>query len=234
MKENEKSIGIKQEETNIINRYQKRINNEIYEIIGKKMFFIFYSLAEKELIFSKIIKNKFSSVKNLNIIEIGAGTGGNLLFFKKIGFKWENIFANELLTERVVLLKENLPASIIHSGNALDLNYSEYFNVVYQSTVFTSILNYDIKKLLADKMFAMTKPGGIVLWYDFKYNNPSNKDVKGVGKSEIKNLFPIAKKIDFFPVTLAPPIGRRTGRLYPIINFFFPFLRTHLIAVIHK
>jgi hypothetical protein len=73
-----------------------------------------------------------------------------------------------------------------------------------------------------------------MIWYDFKYNNPNNLDVKGVGKTEIKKFFPKAKKIIFHNVTLAPPIGRRVGKMYNLINFLFPFLRTHVIAEIYK
>lgn len=80
----------------------------------------------------------------------------------------------------------------------------------------------------------MAKENGLILWYDFKYNNPSNKDVKGVNKREIKELFPDAKKIIFHNVTLAPPIGRRVGKFYNLVNLLFPFLRTHIIAEIYK
>jgi hypothetical protein len=83
-------------------------------------------------------------------------------------------------------------------------------------------------------MFAMTKKDGLILWYDFKYNNPKNKDVKGIGKNKIRELFKQAKTIEFHNVTLAPPIGRKVKRFYNLVNFLFPFLRTHVIAVIKK
>ena len=51
------------------------------------------------------------------------------------------------------------------------------------------------------------KPDGIILWYDFIYNNPSNPDVKRVSKKEIINLFSGVDNIQFYKVTLAPPIG---------------------------
>lgn len=215
-------------------RYARRKNNEVYDTLGEYFYYNFLSVNERDLKLASIIKSKFGFTYDLKMLEIGAGAGNNLLFFKRIGFNWRNIFANELLEDRSLILKENFPSSIVHSGNAVELNYKEYFDIVFQSTVFTSILRPEIKKMLADKMFAMTKPGGIILWYDFMYNNPSNKDVKGVGKSEVRALFSDALKIDIYPVTLAPPIGRRIGKFYPVVNFIFPFLRTHLIAVIHK
>lgn len=157
-----------------------------------------------------------------------------MLAMKRFGFEWCNIYANELLDDRVAILDKNIPNTNIYSGDALKLNFENYFDVVFQSTVFTSILDFDFKKLLAQKMWDMTKENGLVLWYDFKYDNPSNKDVKGVGRDEIKKLFPNSKKIVFHNVTLAPPIGRRVGKLYNFFNILFPFLRTHIVAEIYK
>jgi len=130
------------------------------------------------------------------------------------------------------LLKKNLPISLILEGNALDLNSEKMFDIVFQSTAFTSILNEKFKREIALKMMRMVKHNGIIRWYEFKFNNPKNQDVKGISKSEIKELFKEAKEIEFFNVTLAPPIGRKIGKYYPFINFLFPFLRTHLITVI--
>jgi hypothetical protein len=95
-----------------------------------------------------------------------------------------------------------------------------------------NMLDPGFRRELALKMMQMVKADGLILWYDFKYDNPYNKNVKGVTKNEIRKLFMEAGEIKFYSVTLAPPIGRRISTLYNLINFVFPFLRTHLIAVI--
>ena len=216
---------------NIKKRYEKRKLNKKVENI----WFFKYVQYERELKYFEIIKDNFTKLKDKTILEIGAGSGDNLIAFKRFGFKWNNIYANELLEDRVKVLKENLPISNIYPGDALELKFEDKFDIVFQSTVFTSILDDDFKQKLANKMYDMTKMGGgVVMWYDFKYNNPNNPDVKGVDKNEIKKLFPKAKKIIFHNVTLAPPIGRRIGKFYNIINFLFPFLRTHIVAEIYK
>jgi hypothetical protein len=97
--------------------------------------------------------------------------------------------------------------------------------------VFTSVLDDNFRKELALKMISMVKPNGIILFYDFKYNNPANKNVKRVSPRDIRNLFS-SKHIKFYSVTLAPPISRKIGRFYNLINILFPFLRTHLVSVI--
>ncbi len=212
-------------------RYERR--KALYE---KQYFYATaYTLFERELQYKRLIFNIFGSdLTNLKILEVGAGIGDNLLFFHRLGFKLENIFGNELLPERGVLLKEKTGNSKnINIGNALDLEFENDFDIVFQSLVFTSILDSDFRKDLAAKMISMTKKNGIILFYDFKYNNPANKDVKKISRKEIRILFK-NYKVDFVNVTLAPPIARRVGRFYGIVNFLFPFFRTHMISVIYK
>ncbi|MCK5843658.1 MAG: hypothetical protein KAG97_03050, partial [Victivallales bacterium] len=69
----------------------------------------------------------------------------------------------------------------------------------------------------------------------FAFDSPSNPDVKGVKKREIRELFaPWSCSIK--KVTLAPPIARRAVPFCWLfaekLETFCPFLRTHLIAKI--
>jgi len=85
-------------------------------------------------------------------------------------------------------------------------------------------------------MWALTKPGGGVLWYDFVYNNPRNPDVRSVPLHRIRALFPVGK-IYPWKLTLAPPLSRRVTRLHPALYHVFnllPSLRTHLLCWIRK
>lgn len=212
-------------------RYQKRKQHSFSQYSTYTNFIV----KKRQKKYKGIICSKFDDVSRLKLIEIGAGGGGNLDFFKELEILPQNIYANELLEDRVQVLEKYHNDVHILPGDAIqiDSNLDNYFDVVFQSTVFTSILDIEFKKTLADKMWKLLKPGGIILWYDFQFDNPKNKDVKGVKKKEIIQLFPQAKKFDFSKTTLAPPIGRRVGKLYPIFNGF-PFLKTHLIAVIEK
>jgi SAM-dependent methyltransferase len=240
-----------QEVSAIRERYARRDTRKCKAIYDRHFLTGLYCKNEREVAYAQIIRRIFGDdLSKRKIIEIGAGTGGNLLFFQYLGFRWGNIYANELLEERFNLLKMRiLPAPVLIShiadlqelttevciqGDALQLPYKEEFDIVLQSTVFTSILDENFRKALANKMFEMLKPGGMILSYDFTYNNPSNKDVRKLTKTEIKKLFPNHSEIQFKKVTLAPPIARRTGKLYDLINFLFPVLRTHLIAAIKK
>jgi len=129
-----------------------------------------------------------------------------------------------------IVHEERINKSALKNINFNNLTFSDFSQKIFDQSF--DKLSFKIK--LAVKMFDMVKDNGLILWYDFKYNNPKNPDVKGVGKNEIKKLFPEAKKIIFYNVTLAPPIGRRIGKFYNVFNFLFPFFRTHIIAEIYK
>ncbi len=158
--------------------------------------------------------------------------------FIRFGFSPENLIGNELLPERVEAAQKNLPVLCkVEEGDASLLNFPpENFDIIYQSVVFSSLLDDAFQEKLAQTMWQWVKPGGGILWYDFIYNNPNNNDVRGVSLSRIKELFPEAK-ITTKRVTLAPPISRRVTKFHPSLYTLFnllPFLRTHVMCYIQK
>ncbi len=164
------------------------------------------------------------------VLEIGAGQGDNVSLLRMCGFT--DIVLNELLPDRIRAIKERHPKLQVYAGNAIDLKIDEQFDCIFQSTVFTSILHASDRQALAAKMWSLLKPGGVILWYDFIYNNPKNSGVRKVSVSEVKSLFPESAQREIMKITLAPPIGRRVGKLYSLFNL--PLLRSHILAVFHK
>jgi hypothetical protein len=214
-------------ESDIVKNYAERSVGDLYNSVYSK-----YAGKEVKDYFIKQCQKFISKISEAKILEIGAGQGNNVATFLEAGFKKENIFANELLQERLVALHSKVLQQNIFSGNAINIDYNLKFNCIYQSTVFTSILNNDDRKNLAKKMWEILEVDGLIFWYDFIYNNPKNKQVKKVTMEEIRLLFPTAKKITFQKITLAPPIGRRVGKFYNWFNW--SFLRSHVFAVIEK
>jgi len=215
--------------------YAKRKVVESKAISTARQRYTAYAIGERDRIITRIMRNAFTSFEDIQMIEIGAGYGGNLWLFKELGLRWEGIWANELLPDRVEAIRKNLPElKNIEEGDACVLNHPAKFDLIFLSTVLTSILDMDFKIKLCQKVLEMAKPGGRVLIYDFRYNNPANAAVKGIGKRELIELFSGAANIEFHKTTLAPPVGKRIGGLYPLFNSLFPFLRTHLITLITK
>lgn len=174
----------------------------------------------------------------LDILEIGCGSGSNLLEWMQWGAAPERLVGNELLADRLAHARRRLPAAVrLLGGDATQLPVAEAsFDIVHQSTVFSSLLDDAFQQRLADAMWRWVAPGGGVLWYDFTVDNPANPDVRGVPVRRIRELFAHGQ-LSFERVTLAPPIARRVVRLHPAFYTVFnavPLLRTHVLAWIGK
>ncbi len=175
---------------------------------------------------------------SLKLAEVGAGAGGNLLELLRAGCRPENLIGIELLAERVEMARSVLPVALrFEAGDAMAVNIEPAsLDVVYQAVVFSSLLDDDFQNRLASRMWEWVKPGGAVLWYDFTYDNPSNKDVRGVTLARVRELFPQGR-IRSKRITLAPPIARRVAAWHPALYSWFnllPLLRTHLLCWIEK
>lgn len=220
-------------------RYAKRNTQKHHDLYSPLHGYVYLGMQEKERSIIRLI-NIFGlqPVENKRVLEIGCGSGSNLLDLIRIGFHPENLVGNELLEERAVIARNRLPAATtIMLGDAAEIDIrSGSFDMVYQSTVFTSLLDDDFQQKLADRMWMLVKPGGGILWYDFIYNNPSNPDVKGMPLRRVRELFPKGQ-FTVRRLTLAPPISRRVSRIHPSLYTLFnllPFLRTHILCWIQK
>jgi SAM-dependent methyltransferase len=177
-------------------------------------------------------------LSGLKLLEVGCGAGGNLLELLRLGFAPAHLSGIELLPERLALARAVLPEALpLLAGDALQAPVPQQsLDIVYVSTVFSSLLDDAYQQRLADAMWAWLKPGGAVLCYDFTIDNPRNPDVRGVPLARLRALFPQGR-ITHRRVTLAPPLARAVTRIHPGLYGWFnalPVLRTHVLAWIAK
>ncbi len=168
-------------------------------------------------------------------LEVGYGRLGWLGELITWSVREPSLAGMELDPVRAAEARRRLPAADLRVGDACDLPWADAsFRLVIASTVFTSVLEDDVRQRLAAEIGRVLAPGGALLWYDFRADNPRNPHVRGIGRRELRALFPqLAGEIR--SATLAPPLSRW---IVPWSHWLattletVPLLRTHLIAVL--
>ena len=169
-------------------------------------------------------------------LEVGYGRLGWLGDLISWGVREGSLAGIELDAERAAVARAVLPAADLRVGDAAELPWPDgSFQLAIASTVFTSVLDPASRRRLAGEIERALSPGGALLWYDFRVN-PSNPNVRAIGRSELRSLFPGLSGV-VRSVTLAPPLTRRIApwsHLLATLLERLPLLRGHLIAVLVK
>jgi SAM-dependent methyltransferase len=199
---------------------------------------LFLIQGRERLLLTRLKQYGFASLDTKRVLEIGCGTGYWLREFVKWGARPEHIVGIDLLPDRVAEAKRLCPGALtVESGSAAELSFPDKtFDLVLQSTVFTSVLDSGMKQRMAAEMLRVLKRDGLILWYDYHVNNPRNPDVRGVKRKEIYQLFP-GCRIQLRRITLAPPLARLLAPhswLACYVLEKIPWLCTHYLGVIRK
>ncbi len=193
--------------------------------------------SRERLILDLLRKVGLNSLSGHRILEIGCGRGQRLADFQRWGAEPEMIHGIELVSSFVSKAQERYPAYRLAQASAHRLPFLDgVFDIVAQFTVFTSIRDDALRSAIAAEMLRVLRPGGLVLWYDFRYPNPWNSDVRPVSASEIRRLF-AGCALAIRSVTLLPPAARRiAGTSHALCNVLeaLPFLRSHYMVLIRK
>jgi ubiquinone/menaquinone biosynthesis C-methylase UbiE len=170
-------------------------------------------------------------------LEVGFGSLGWLGDLINWRVRETSLHGIELDRERAERAIEILPKADLRIGDAATLPWAnDSFQLVIASTVFTSILNTQVRHLVADEITRVLSPGGALLWYDFAVNNPRNSNVRKVDRKELGELFPLLKG-SIKSLTLAPFLSRLLApKAWPLAVLLeaVPLLHTHLMAVLVK
>lgn len=167
------------------------------------------------------------------ILDLGCSWGAWIRRFVKWGAKPENIYGVDLRPNAIKAVRRLRAKGYVAHGAALPFRDAT-FDLAFAMLVFTSILDSDIRCAVAEEMVRVTKPGGIIILYDFYINNPFNPDVRALTKDEIHKIFR-GHIIRVRRTTLAPPLARFIGNYSLAVCRWLttiPILNTHYITTV--
>lgn len=229
---------MQEEEHRIKDVYERRRSqkSQLYSWFNKGQLFWFQEL-ERALL-GLLSENGIDSLEEKFILDIGCGSGHWIREFLKLGATPENLTGIDLLDWRVDAARRTCPASVrLEHGSAEQLRFSDRsFDVISQFTVFSSILEPSMKQKVASEMLRVLKDDGFIIWYDFFVRDPRNKDVRGMTKKEIRQLFP-GCQVELRRVSLALPIVRLIAPYSWLLCYVLERLKifdTHYLGAIRR
>lgn len=177
-------------------------------------------------------KNNFN-IKKSRILDLGCASGNFTESLLKIGIERKNITGIDCRRKSIENAISKFPKINFKLMDAKNLKFNNSsFDCIIIFTLFSSVLSFDDRLKIATEVKRVLRPNGFIIYYDLRINNPFNKNNIGINKKELFRLFP-EMKIDFFEITLMPPIARNLGFgtrfLYPILTKF-SFLNSHYIC----
>ena len=172
--------------------------------------------------------------KKYKILEIGCGGGGVIKDMINDGFTNFTPVGLDINFSRLKQIKFD---TFIMQGDGSSLPFhDESIDIIIQATVFTSVLDDTKKNTIAKEILRVLKNDGLFLWHDFQYDNPFNKNVKGIRLKEIKKLFPRCS-YEYNSLHANPLIARPISKYSVGIAEFLDrikILHTHLFVKIKK
>jgi 2-polyprenyl-3-methyl-5-hydroxy-6-metoxy-1,4-benzoquinol methylase len=197
------------ENRRIKDAYKRRLENGDYD---RWSLLSAYSMAvkcEREARFTEMVSKTGKKISEIRVLDVGCGRGDFLLFLLQLGVKPSNIHGVDLVESHILEAKVRLPDAVtLRTADLLDeTEVIEKYDIVTCFVVFTSIVDNEYRRRFAGQIRALAKDDGLIVLYDFKYNNPGNSDVRKLTSSDVNGLFD-GYSIRSNSLTVLPILGR--------------------------
>lgn len=179
-----------------------------------------------------------TGIEHLKVLDYGCGNGRWMGRWLAWGATSRNLYGLDVRPEAVDRARKTFPEmnwACSESGVAPFAAGS--FDVVVQNLVASSILDERIRLATIHDMVRLVRPGGLLLWYDFAFNNPGNPDVRRIRPREAREAVRPLQQIFCRRLVLAPPVARAL-RNHPSAQLMLeaacPPVRTHYVSAFQR
>ena len=171
------------------------------------------------------------------LLEVGCDGGDNLLDFLRMGFSPRALAGVEAAADRFAHAMQRLPSGItLMQGDASLMKLPDASeDIVFQSGVFSTLLDAPFQWRLAQVMWRWVMPGGGLLWYDLTASAGAPTR-RAVPVARVRELFPEGR-FTVRRLTLSDGLARRVSPGHPLLYAWLgalPPLRTHALIWIEK
>jgi SAM-dependent methyltransferase len=177
-------------------------------------------------------------LSDARVVDVGCGSGGFLRQLISWGAHPANLIGTEYQEDRIEHARTATAGGVFWHLGDLDIFETGSLDLAVANTVFSSILDETMRHKLAAEMWRVIKPGAWCMVFDFRYNSPSNPNVRKVTRAQVQQYWPAAAASHYQTLLLAPPIARRLAHgprlASELLTTFVPPLRSHFIYMAQK
>jgi len=171
------------------------------------------------------------------VLDLGAGDGRLAVVARDAGLPVDGWTGADLDASALAAAAAAMPRAnwVEASADRLPVPNAS-FDVVVASTLFSSLPSAAFEVAVASEVARLLCPGGWLVWYDLRLDNPANRAVHGIGRERLERLF-AGWVMELRLTTLLPPLARRLGPLTGILYRpleLLPPLRSHFVGRLRR
>lgn len=229
--------GGREERERLRRTYDSFRSNPYYRAIWRESPAAREMDRRKWTLVARVLSGAGFNPRPARVLDLGSMTGDDSGHFRDLGVSPERLVALDLLESHVRRAREGYPWMNAIVGDAADLPFPPgRFDLVYQSTMLSSVLDRRHRQRILREVDRVLAPGGIFLSYDTRYPNPWNRQTRPVRAAELRHAFG-RWTLRAWSATLIPQVHRA---LLPVSRTLcraleaLPPLRSHLLVLAIK
>ena len=196
-----------------------------------------FARRRKWSLVERVIAEKRVDLGSAWILELGAGYGEDLSVFRDLGARADRLVALDVLQRVTRIARTQHPWLTCIAADSASMPLRDgRFDLVYQSTMISSVLDPERRGQILAEVRRVLAPGGLFLSYDTRYPNPWNPHTRPLRLRELRSAFP-GWSIKSWSLTALPPLVRAVAPLslgLCRVLEAVPVLRSCMLAVVRK